>query len=304
MQSTKNWREPCFTACMKKIPTLLLCLISSLSILTAEEQAIESAAGIRLVPIPAGSFLMGSPESEESRAEDEKQTEVTITEDFWMSETEITQAQWLSVTGKSFEDLIGTAEGPLGRGAKLVKEPSARGDAQPMCFVNWSDAKEFCAMLTKQDQKSGAISAEQQYALPTEAQWEYACRAGQTTVFGLGKNTLTSAEANFYGPSPYGVEEKGEYREKTTSAKTFAPNPWGLYDMHGNLYEWCADGYEEQLPGGTDPHVEKEGDGRIIRGGAWDRKATSCRSAYRYSRDPNRRNANIGFRVVLLNSPR
>ena len=170
-----------------------------------------------------------------------------------------------------------------------------------MCFVNWDDARKFCEALTKKDRATKLIPEDSRYALPTEAQWEYACRAGTTSAFSFG-NTFTSDLANFYGKSPYGTNEQGEYREKTTPVKSFPPNPWGLYDMHGNLYEWCSDWYEEKPLETKDPTGPNSGDGRIIRGGAWDRKATSCRSAYRYSRDPNRRAHNIGFRVVLINT--
>jgi formylglycine-generating enzyme required for sulfatase activity len=252
-----------------------------------------------MVSIEAGKFLMGSPESEKGHQADEKQREVILSKPFLMSATEVTQKQWKDLMGTSFEDLINQQRGPAGRGAKLSSKVSVLGDQQPMCYVNWSDAESFCFRLTEKEHDSGALPKNQQYALPTEAQWEYACRAGGTGVFS-GGDTLTSKDANFYGKMPYGTDVPGEYREKTTEVGSFLANPWGLFDMHGNLYEWCADWYVEFPTSTIDPKGADKGDGRIIRGGAWDRKATSCRSAYRYSRDPNRRAHNIGFRVVVI----
>lgn len=252
-----------------------------------------------MVTIKPGAFTMGSPDSEKGHQKDEKQREVTLTKPFSVASTEITQKQWFTLMGTTFEDLINKQRGPLGRGAKLSSTPSATGDEEPMCFVNWQDALDFCEALTKKEQADGSLPADKKYTLPSEAQWEYACRAGTSSVFGTG-NTLTSKDANFYGKLPYGTTELGEYRKKTIPVASLPPNPWGLHDMHGNVYEWCLDWYEESPTTTTDPVGPDTGDSRIIRGGAWDRKSTSCRSAYRYSRDPNRRAHNIGFRIVLV----
>ena len=279
------------------LKTFSLFLASALTCSAAEP--ITNSVGMKLIPIPAGTFTMGSPHSEAGRGSDEDQVEVTITTPFYMADTEVTQGQWLAVTGRTLKEQIETQTGPIGRSAKLVTKVSAVGDDQPMPFVNYADALEFCAILTAKEHASGNLPETLTYTLPTEAQWEYACRAGTTTVFSSG-DTLDSDDANFYGKIPYGVEGEGEYRDKTTPVKTFAPNPWGLYDVHGNLYEWCLDWYSESAPGGTDPEVIEEGDSRIIRGGTWNRKATSCRSAYRYSSTPERRAYNVGFRVALV----
>ena len=276
---------------------LLILTIGSCLPLLAEPRT--NSVGITLVSVPAGSFEMGSPPTEKSRRDDENIVSVSFDTAYFIAQTEVTQKQWRDVMGTSFSDLVDKQEGPLGRGANLSNKVSGLGDDMPMCFVNWSDALAFCKTLTKKEQDAGLIPKEMIYSLPTEAQWEYSCRAGTKTVFGFG-DTLTSKDANFYGKLPYGVSEEGEYRKKMTQVKTFQPNPWKLYDMHGNLYEWCLDWYGESLPGGLNPKGPERGDGRIIRGGAWDRKATSCRSAYRYSRDPVRRAHNIGFRIVLI----
>lgn len=257
----------------------------------------ENSVGMTLIPVRVGEYVMGSPETEKSRRDDEAQVPVKITKPFLIGEAEVTQGQWKAVMGTSFKELLETKAGPLGRGANLVLEPSATGKDQPMCFVNWADAMGFCEKLTEKE--AGTLPEGYRYSLPSEAQWEYACRAGTTTVFSYG-DTLTSEQANFYGPKPYGVKEEGVYREKTTPVKSFEPNAWGIYDMHGNLYEWCLDWYGETLSGGDDPAGVGEGEGRVIRGGTWNRTATSCRSAYRYSAGPESRSYNIGFRVVLV----
>ena len=254
---------------------------------------------LELSYIPKGSFTMGSPKEEQGRNRDENQVEATISSPFLMASTEVTQGLWAEVMGVSLEELIKSKADQFGRGANLKNSPSAIGETQPMCFVSYDDALEFCVKLTQADKDAGLIKESYSYTLPTEAQWEYAARAGTSTVFSYG-NTLTSDDANFYGVIPYGSEEKGLYREKTTPVKTFNPNPWALYDIHGNVYEWCLDWYTEELSGGTDPAEMTTGDSRNIRGGPWNRKATSLRSAYRYSYAPDQRTNNIGFRIVLV----
>ena len=282
------------------LSTLLFLFFGFTPLAAVEEPTppLTNSLGMKLVPISPGTFTMGSPATEEGRGKDEDQIEVTLSQPFYMAQSEVTQKQWLEVTGKTLTQQIETKSGPIGRSAKLVKEASAVGPDQPMCFVNWDDAIDFCQKLTALEKEKGTLPEGLVYALPSEAQWEYACRAGTQTVFAFG-NTLTSDQANFYGKKPYGVKEEGIYREKTTPVKTFPPNPWGLYDMHGNLYEWCSDYYSEKALGGTDPIGPAEGESRIIRGGTWNRVANSCRSAYRYSSRPESRSYNIGFRVVL-----
>ncbi len=274
-------------------------LLPLLALPVFASEPVTSSAELILLPVAKGEFTMGSPATEKGRSRDEKERKVTLTKDFHLSQTEITQKQWTTVMGTTFEDLINKQRGPVGRGANLASKPSAIGDDQPMCFVNWHDAVAFCEKLTAKDIEAGVITQESRYTLPTEAQWEYACRAGTMTPFSNGES-FTSEDGNFYGKRPYGTETEGEYREKSTPVKTFAANQWGFHDMHGNLYEWCADWYEESPTSAIDPTGPEKGDGRMIRGGAWDRKATSCRAAYRYSRDPNRRAHNIGFRVALV----
>jgi len=262
-------------------------------------ESLENSFGMNMVEVKSGTFTMGSPKAEKSRGSDEDQVKVTISNDFWIGSTEVTQGQWAAVTGMTLDKLIKTKIGALGRGAKLKNYPSAIGEDQPMCFVNYADVLEFCSKLTEKEKSSGKLPDGFKYSIPTEAQWEYVARAGSTTVFAFG-DSLTGKQACFYGLKPYNSEVKVDYQEKTSAVASFKPNAWGIYDTHGNVYEWCLDWYVEKLPGGKDPVSLQNGDSRSIRGGAWNRPATSSRSSYRYSYDPTQRTNNIGFRVVLV----
>lgn len=227
------------------------------------------------VSIPAGKFKMGSPDTEVGRNEDEEtQHEVTVS-GFFMGKYEVTQAQWKAVMG-------------------IDNNPSKfKGDNRPVENVSWNKAQEFITKLNKQTGKT--------YRLPTEAEWEYACRAGTETVFNTGKN-ITTDQANYDGQYPYADYPKGMYRECTTDAGTFEPNAWGLYDMHGNVWEWCSDWYEEEYytnSPDTDPKGPASGEFRVIRGGSWFSGAVMCRSARRYSQYPTNTKNYLGFRLVI-----
>ena len=227
---------------------------------------------LRMLPIPAGSFLMGPTDDEPGRIDDEgPQHEVTL-DAFWMAQTPITQAQWRTVAGwqKLERD--------------LEPDPAYfKGDHLPMERVSWHDAQEFCRRLS---QRTG-----QRYGLPSEAQWEYACRAGTTTPFHCGA-TLTPELANREGP-------------KTCAVATFPANAWGLHDMHGNVWEWCQDQWRENYDGApTDGSAWEDcGPGevlRLLRGGSWNAYPRNCRSAFRNFYHPDGRNDYIGFRVCCL----
>ena len=195
-----------------------------------------SSMDLQLVKIPAGSFLMGSPTSELRRSLDEgPQHEVTL-ESFFLGRTQITQAQWREVAGWT--------EGPLERwGMDLSDklEPSHfRGDNRPVESVNWFEAMEFCSRLS---QRTGNY-----YTLPSEAQWEYACRAGTTTPFHFGE-TISPELANYDGNYSYGPGKNGKNRQQTTDVASFPANTWGLHDMHGNMWEWCLDDWHDNYTG-------------------------------------------------------
>ncbi|MBE6426941.1 MAG: hypothetical protein E7029_13350 [Planctomycetaceae bacterium] len=222
---------------------------------------------------PPWSFLMGSPSSEPGRESNETQHRVTLTRGFWMLETEVTQAMWKSVMGT---------------------DPSYfKGAQNPVECVSWDDCQEFCRKLSSK--------LNEEVSLPTEAQWEYACRAGTTSAYSFG-SSLNGREANCDGRYPCGTSTKGPYLGKTVPVKSYAPNAWGLYDMHGNVWEWCQDWYDSDYYAASptsDPTGPSSGSSRFVRGGSWINLAQRCRSAYRNGYAPDVRNNGLGFRPVL-----
>jgi formylglycine-generating enzyme required for sulfatase activity len=228
---------------------------------------------LEMVLIPAGTFLMGSPDSEEQRGSEEGPQHQVSVPQFYMGKYEVTQAQWRAVMGKN---------------------PSwFKGDNLPVEQVSGDDAEKFCKQLSELTGK--------EYRLPTEAEWEYACRAGTTTPFAFG-SSLSSNQANFAGDNPYGRAVKGVDRRKTTPVGSFQPNAWGLYDMHGNVWEWCQDTWHESYDGAPTDGSAWERDAkpyRMVRGGSWDTSGVTLRSAYRHWISPyNDLWSTFGFRVV------
>jgi uncharacterized protein (TIGR02996 family) len=221
--------------------------------------------------IPPGSFLMGSPRGEEGRRPTEVQHRVTLSTGFHLGTHAVTQAQWQAV---------------------MDANPSQfPGGGHPAECVSWKDAQKFCSTL---GEKTGM-----RFRLATEAEWEYACRAGTATPFFPG-GTISTDQANFDGNCVYGPGTAGVHRLQTTPAGTFPPNGWGLFDMHGNIQEWCEDWYGSYRTGDlTDPRGAKSGAGRVLRGGSWNYDPKHCRSAYRRSLAPGVRWATAGCRVVL-----
>jgi formylglycine-generating enzyme required for sulfatase activity len=235
-----------------------------------------NSIGMKLVYIPAGSFMMGSPSNEKDRESDEgPQHHVQISKGFYMGAYEVTQAQWQAVMGSNPSNF--------------------KGNNLPVEKVSWNDAVEFCEKLSHQEGKT--------YRLPTEAEWEYACRAGTTTPFYFGQ-TISTDQANYDGNYTYGSGRKGIYRQKTTAVGSFAPNAFGLYDMHGNVWEWCSDWYGENYYSsspGVDPQGPASGSYRVLRGGSWGYSPGHCRSASRGRHTPDLRGGDVGgFRIVLL----
>jgi formylglycine-generating enzyme required for sulfatase activity len=248
-------------------------------------------AGMKLCWCPPGRFLMGSPPDEPERRTDEDQVEVRITRGFWMGKYEVTQEQWKRVTGK--------VPGPFT--ADLPE-----GDDYPVGNVNYAEAEAFCRKLTELGRRSAALPADWEFRLPTEAQWEYACRAGTTTATAFG-NKLSSKQANFK-EKPYNGAEPGPSLGHATKVGSYPPNAWGIHDMHGNICEWCRDWYHRKLPGGDDPDLSsRKGtinrDGtypRVRRGGTWCDPGWANRSALRQRFEPERRYDHIGFRVAAV----
>ena len=249
--------------------------------------------GIKFCWCPPGRFVMGSPPDEAERRPDEDQVHVTLPRGFWLAKYEATQAQWLGM----FEELPGplTAELPA-------------GDRYPVGNVNFMEAESYCRRLTARALSFGALPAAWEIRLPTEAQWEFACRAGTRSATAFG-GRLSSTQANFKG-RPYNGAEAGPSLNRASPVGSYPSNAWGLHDMHGNTFKWCRDWYHSQLPGGTDPDLhaakasaERNRDGslsRVRRGGSWADDGWPCRSAFRARFEPERRYDHIGFRVVAV----
>ncbi|MBC8010302.1 MAG: SUMF1/EgtB/PvdO family nonheme iron enzyme, partial [Burkholderiales bacterium] len=224
--------------------------------------------GLELMPIPSGTFLMGSTRLDPAHNSDEIQHEVVITRDFWLGKYEVTRAEWSAVMG---------TPAPKADAAKL-----------PVTEISWDDAREFCRRLNERERVANRLPPGHEYALPTEAQWEYACRAGNIGLYGGvgGLGDLGWYQANSGGA----VHPVGQKRA----------NAWGLHDMHGNVWEWCADWFEfyprDKV---VDPVGPQAGPGRVYRGGGSGSAASSCRSASRLHSAPKDHTTNLGFRLAL-----
>ena len=253
----------------------------------------RQVAGIQLCWCPPGKFMMGSPPGEPERRPGEDQVEVTLTKGFWTARYEATQGEWKRVNGKLPGDL--TAELP-------------EGDDYPVGNVNFAEAEAFCQKLAELGHHAGDLPKEWEFRLPTEAQWEYACRAGTTTATAFG-DKLSSKQANFSG-RPYNGGEPGPSLGRAAKVGSYPANAWGIHDMHGNIFEWCRDWSHAKLPGGVDPDLylakstaqrNRTGDSsRVRRGGCWADDGWPCRSACRLRFEPERRYDHIGFRVVVV----
>ena len=247
-------------------------------------------AGIRLCWCPPGRFLMGSPAGETGRRADEAQVEVELTRGFWTGKFEVTQGQWRAAVG-AFPD-------------RLPSQPFGEGDDFPVYWISYEQAARFCRVLTSRAHESGTLPATWTFALPTEAQWEYACRAGTTTATAFG-DALGPDRANF---DPDAETRTTRPAGGSRPVGSYAANRWGLHNMHGNVWEWCRDYYHARLPGGVDPDLSgvlgvQNGDGsysRVRRGGAWIEAGWTCRSACRLRYEPDRSSDHIGFRVVAV----
>ena len=257
-----------------------------------------------MVRIQGGTFAMGSPANEAQRnaGRENPQHQVTVSS-FYIGKYQVTQKEYQEVMGKN--------------------PGKFKGDNLPVECVSWYDAVEYCNALSLKEGLMPAYTIDKRrsdtdnkndsdtvrwlvtwnknadgYRLPTEAEWEYACRAGTTTPFYTGNN-ITTGNANYNGNNPYNNNSKGESRQKTISVGSFMPNSWGLYDMHGNVCEWCWDWYGSYKNGTqTDPEGTGSGTDRVIRGGSWSSNGQNLRSAYRNFIAPSYRFDDVGFRVV------
>ena len=235
------------------------------------EREIGLGPGVKLtlVLMPAGELTVGSPCTEAKRFRNEDQKQVTVSEPFWMSSHEVTQEQWQAVMGGN---------------------PSHfKGEKNPVEQVSWHAIQKF---LRKANARVGAVTL----ALPTEAQWEYACRAGTATPFHFGA-TISADQANYKGDYTYGNGRKGLDRQRTMPVGSFPANAWGIHDMHGNVWEWCASPYSEVYDGSEQKGADARSRRRVLRGGSWFCYPLYCRSACRGSGPATCGNENIGFRV-------
>ncbi len=272
---------------------------SALELRPGPERSITNSIGMRLVLIPAGRFVMGSPESEREREPEETPHPILITKPFYLGVFEVTQDEYAKVRREN---------------QSFFKEANGGGPTHPVENVIHREAVSFCERLSALPEEQ---AAGRRYRLPTEAEWEYACRAGTRAAFHFG-NTLASRQANFNGNYPFGSGEKGQHLRKTAPVGSYPPNSFGLHDMHGNVWEWCSDWYDPEYyrkspeadpkgpPAGvlrtgfrddsTDPG--DTGFYLVGRGGCWLDEARGCRSAYRFRFMPNDRYRLVGFRVA------
>jgi formylglycine-generating enzyme required for sulfatase activity len=280
----------------------------------AEEQ---KKTALTMLWIPPGRFWIGSPPTEPDHQDNEGPQHLVQLQGFFMGQMPITQAQWRQVAawverpgeqwGRELKTNPAWFDGERVKIRKssgsasdesVVLDGSANTDLHPVEQVSWHEAMEFCNRLS---QRTG-----RHYMLPSEAQWEYACRAGTTTPFAFGA-TLSAELANYDATITYSNGPKGEYRKQTTPVEVFPANSWGLHDMHGNVGEWCFDHWRErhEAPATDDgPWLIKDDREllreRVIRGGSWNSEAIHCRSASRTSAAPLLQDMKVGFRVVCL----
>jgi formylglycine-generating enzyme required for sulfatase activity len=255
----------------------------------AGRKLVENSIGMKFVRIPKGTFLMGSPPDEEGSSDEERQHEVTLTRDFYLGVYEVTQAQYKKVMGKNPSyftgDKVAERHPQTGRFVKDVDSAN-----HPVEIVSHDDAVEFCRRLSERaDEKA----AGRRYRLPTEAEWEYACRAGSNTAFSFGNGSADLGSHAWYRANRNGM---------THAVGGKKPNAFGLYDMHGNVWEWCSDWYDENYYASspaTDPKGPDSGSFRVLRGGSWDNEPGGVRCASRNCLTPRRRYDGSGVRVVL-----
>jgi len=268
---------------------------------------VMNSLGMRLAYIPAGKFLMGSPETEADREKQEMQHEVRLIKGFYIGVHEVTVGQFKQFVRDEKYVTSGERDGKggwgAGTGGAIVSEDGKftwkspgfeQTDDHPVVLVSWDDAQAFCRWVSKREQR--------EYRLPTEAEWEYACRAGTTTAYSFGDDasavkTLANAQE---GPN---VLKPIDGYVFTAPVGQFKPNAFGLYDMHGNVWEWCADWYDPKgyvAESQVDPTGPGSGSAKVQRGGSWSSAPQRLRSAARVGRDPSSyRGAYLGFRVAL-----
>ena len=252
---------------MRSIVLFIVLLIGSPA-LGQQLKTITNSIGMKLVLIHPGSFTMGSPDDEVGRVRNETSHEVTLSKSYYLGANEVTQGEYEKVMGANPNNF--------------------KGSKNPVETVSWDDSVSFCKKLSEMPEEKAAGRS---YRLPTEAEWEYACRAGSTTSYSFGETAESLGEYAWFGEGREG---------KTHPVGLKKPNRWGLYDMHGNVWEWCQDWLGDYPPdASTDPQGPNGGSFRVYRGGCWSDVAGYCQSAYRRRNDPSVRYNFLGFRVAL-----
>jgi formylglycine-generating enzyme required for sulfatase activity len=267
----------------------------------AYREPLAEGVSLTMLRIPAGSFWMGAPEGEaDSSAEERPVHRVTLGE-FLLGQTPVTQAQWRAVAEWVRQENEDEGRWPQ----ELDRDPVARsldpdrlrGDQRPVVGVSWREAMAFCQRLRLRSGKN--------YTLPSEAQWEYTCRAGTVTPFHFGV-TISTELANYYGRKAYGDGPVGDFREQTTNVASFPANAWGMHDMHGNVWEWCADHWHANYEGAPEDGCAWLDDKAmeysqvLMRGGSCGNLSRGCRSASRIKAHPDNQGSDCSFRVCCL----
>ncbi|MDD3470424.1 MAG: formylglycine-generating enzyme family protein [Thermoguttaceae bacterium] len=313
--ASDDWRTPDAPSSPRCTPEELAAAESQFAAEVSAAQTVQQAAQSAKLPlewqnaygmtfrlIPAGTFEMGSPAAEEGRKKydwcgDETSHSVTISRPFYMMTTEVTQSQWTTIMGDN--------PSKFAIGGELADAVKGLDTAHfPVENVSWDDVQTFIQKLSTQPDEMSPVAtwkkADGQYGLPTESQWEYACRAGTTGPFGMGV-ILNGEQANMDGREPYGTDQAGPFLNRPTDVASYTSNAWGIFDMHGNVWEWCADGWANDLGTAavTDPFTATENILRVDRGGSFDNIPALCRSAHRGSYEKHRHSGYVGFRLIF-----
>ncbi len=264
---------------------------SLVGIRPGQEQSLTSL-GMVFCWCPPGTLTMGSPPDEPGRDRDEDQVEVTLAQGFWLARHEVTQEAFRSVMGEN-PSWFSSA------GGSIEKVSGLHTSQLTVEMVSWHEALGFCQRLTEQESNAGRLPLGWSYTLPTEAQWEYACRAGTLTVTAFG-DSLGSDQANFNGAFPCRNTVIGDNVARTTVVGSYPPNKWRFHDFHGKVAEWCRDVYVNRLQGGVAPINPSSGAHRVIRGGGWSFMGRDLRSASRQGIPTASKLGDVGFRCALV----
>jgi formylglycine-generating enzyme required for sulfatase activity len=260
----------------------------------------DNALGMPLRWCPPGAFHLGRLPGGLERFEAIAPRPATIDRGFWIGEREVTQSEWLRLMGATLREQRAkdpSQPRPLGDGS--TREHAGEGPDRPIYFVSHAEAEAFCRELTEAERAGGRLEAGWEYRLPTEAQWEYACRAGTTTATAFG-DALSGAQANFDGTRPLRGAEAGPYLREITPAGRYPANAWGIFDMHGNLWEWCLDDVEAADRAAGPKADDADARRRIYRGGCWHNFGSMALSTSRGWGDAGDRGSGVGFRVALV----